>query len=122
LANAAFAFLAAAVSADSFVRFRVTLVDGLFSSAAFAVFAAGSDPRAPPGGHDALEEECRRDLALAATPIGVKLVDGAKQIVPNEFAERLAQAVVDLENMVVSSLLLMDERCGYPALSEINHA
>lgn len=99
LAKAAFAFLAAAASAVSFVRFRVTFVVGLFSSVALVVFAAGSDRRAPPGGHDALEEECRRDLVLSAAPMGVKAVDGAKHTLANEFAERPAQAV-DLENMV----------------------
>ena len=43
----------------------------LFSSvAAFAGSPAGTEPREPPGGQEAFEEECRRHLILSASPIG----------------------------------------------------
>jgi len=74
-AKASSVAFAARVAALSLLRRRDTRPVRRFSSTGFSmVSAALSEPLDPPGGHDALEDECRLDLELAPTFMAVLVV------------------------------------------------
>jgi len=93
-AKAAFRVFVVEKSADSFVRRRDILLPGRTAS------GAGADGCEPPGGQDALEEECRLTLVIAVAVVGLTLiVPRAHGEADCAFADRPA-CTADLENML----------------------